>query len=88
MLGALLQKTAQPVKAIAHYQAALRLKPDFLVVYGNLVQVLTLADRLDEAVATARKGVEAANAVGNRAMADELDRGCASTPKGPQPARW
>jgi tetratricopeptide (TPR) repeat protein len=71
-LGDLHQKNGNPNTAIDHYRAAIRLKPDFVEAYVNLAQSLNLTNQSDEAVATARKGIEIARSTGQDATAGQL----------------
>jgi len=73
-LGDALRQTGEYSKAIEHYQTAIQLKSDFMPAYTNLAQAYNLADRSQDAIATAEKGIEVAHATGQQAASDQLDQ--------------
>ena len=62
---------AQP--AIEHYQAAIRLQPDFTGHLLNLVPLLAQTDKSKEAIAAAEKAIALARASGQPAVVDEVE---------------
>ena len=60
------------VEAIGHFRSALRLNPNLIEPYSNLAAALAAGNRPDEAIATARRGIEVAHATGQQAAADSI----------------
>jgi protein O-mannosyl-transferase len=60
-------------EAIEHYQAALSDKPDLLDVYPNLASALAAKHRAEEAISTAKKGIEIARTIGQEQAARRLE---------------
>ena len=57
-LGNILLKKGDVDEAIAHYQKALQIKPDYAASRNNLGNVLLQQGRLDEAIAQLQKGLQ------------------------------
>jgi tetratricopeptide (TPR) repeat protein len=58
---------------IEHFQAAIRLKADYFEAYDNLARTLAVANRFDQAVETARRGITAARSAADEASAKRID---------------
>jgi tetratricopeptide (TPR) repeat protein len=57
-LGAVLARRGRIDEAMAHYQRALEIKPDYADAHNNLGAVLTRRGRIDEAIAHYRRALE------------------------------
>lgn len=77
----LLLRTGRPQDSVAHYQAALRVNPELWGVYPKLTRALNLANRADEAMATARRALALARSRGKAEIAEEIERWIAHNQK-------
>jgi tetratricopeptide (TPR) repeat protein len=57
-----LTETGHPDQAIEHFEASMKLQPKNLQIYAGLAQAFAALHRSEEAVATARQGIEVARA--------------------------
>jgi tetratricopeptide (TPR) repeat protein len=71
LAGALVQ-IGQSQQAINHFQKALELNPNMLLAYAPLADALASANRGDEAVKVAQRGIEAARSAGDQTTAAQL----------------
>jgi tetratricopeptide (TPR) repeat protein len=72
-LADILSESGQPGKAIEHYQTALRLQPEFVPAYINLAKTLAALGRSQDAIATARRGIEVARSSGQKVDAEKIE---------------
>jgi tetratricopeptide (TPR) repeat protein len=49
-LGIVLERTGEPLAAIAHYEQALRIQPDYTMAHYNLAETLEQVGRVSEAI--------------------------------------
>ncbi len=72
MLAMELANTGDPATAVAEYQAVVAADADYLAAYFHCGQALEKVDRLEEARAIYRTGIEASKRVGDQKTQDEL----------------
>ncbi len=72
-LANLLQQSGEVQPAIEHYQAALRANAHIVEAYPNLARALALADRSQDAIAVAEKGIGVARSMGQEAAAEQIE---------------
>jgi tetratricopeptide (TPR) repeat protein len=72
-LATLLLQTGQPAKAVEHYEAVLKLQPQIVTAYANLAKALATLNRVDEAIATAKGGIEVARSGGQEVEAQRIE---------------
>ena len=72
-LAEVLRQHGQLQEAIEHYQAALQYDPKFIDIYADLAAAFAATDQSEQAIATARKGIDIARSTHQGAAADNLE---------------
>lgn len=72
MLAMELGNTGDPAAAVTEYQTIIATDRDYVAAYFHCGQALEKVDRIDEARATYRAGIEACTRVGDQKTKDEL----------------
>ncbi len=65
--------TGRPNEAIAEFQEATRVQPDYLDAYTNLAIALVQMNRSVEAIAAGKQGLSIAQQQGNTAKAQQIE---------------
>jgi tetratricopeptide (TPR) repeat protein len=73
-LAATLVETGRPAEAIEHFETGIRLNNGLVPADLNLARSMAKAQRSEEVIRAAKRGIEDARSAGNTALADQLER--------------
>jgi Tfp pilus assembly protein PilF len=73
-----------PVPAVEAFQKAIAVKPDYTVVYEHLGGALEKVGKMDEAMATYRKGIEVGQKTGDMVPLERMTARLHRLEKGPR----
>lgn len=72
-LGIALFQLGQQLQGIEHLELGVKLNPNMASAYSNLAQGLAMMHRPDDAIATAKKGLEIARSTNQQAMFNQIE---------------